>query len=92
MGLLDFFRKRLEREKENGKRNAILIREVSDWVNEDLEGRTFLVCVSAVTRTIAHLGIKRAEKQWRFMMTEHDDFVQPSKEAEGGRTLGDNEA
>ncbi len=77
MGLFDFFRKRREREKENGKRGATLIQEVRHWVYEDLENRASLVCVAAVTGTLVQVGIERAERQWRFMMTEHE------KEAEG---------
>jgi len=80
MGLLDFFRKHRKREKENGKRNAALINEVHDWVYEDLEKRASLVCIAAVTGTLAEHGIERAEKQWRFMMTEHNDFEEESEE------------
>ena len=77
MGLFDFFRKRQEREEENGKRCATLIQEVRDWVFEDLEYRADLVCIAAVTGTLAQVGVGRAERQWRFMMTENE------KEAEG---------
>jgi len=82
MGLFDFFGKRREKKKENGKRYAALIMEVRDWVYEDLENRAALVSIAAVTGTITDHGIARAERQWRFMMDEHDDFVQDEK-AEG---------
>ncbi len=81
MGFFDFFRKkRREREKENGKRGALLINEVHDWVYENLEDRASLVCIAAVTGTITDHGIARAERQWRWMMTEHQGF---EEEAEG---------
>lgn len=72
MGFFDFFRKRREREKENGKRCAALIEEVRGWVCEDLENRADLICIAAVTRTLAQVGVERAERQWRFMMTENE--------------------
>ncbi len=70
MGVFDFFRKRREREEGNGKRGAALIEEVRDWVHEDLENRADLVCIAAVTGTLAQHGLERAEKQWRYMMTQ----------------------
>jgi len=82
MGLLDFFRKRRDREKENGKRGAALIQEVRGWVYEDLENRADLVCIAAVTGSLAQYGVERAEKQWRFMMAEDNSSGQSSEEAE----------
>ena len=88
MGLLDFFRKRREREKEKTiaetKRGIALITEVCDWLREDPENRALLVCMSAVTGTWnTQQDIEQTEAQWRFMMTEHKSFEQPSEKAEG---------
>jgi len=84
MGFFDFFmkrqesekRERREMEKEIGKIFAALIEEVRGWVCEDWENRADLVCIAAVTGTLAQFGIGRAEAQWRFMMTEHEKEVE----------------